>query len=93
MDGLIGRCSHLDALAVACSSLDAARQHGCSLAEMMVNRQGHQLERWLNEVTATGLPELRSFVTGLRRDFDASPPASPCTTAQDQSKAMSTASK
>jgi transposase len=38
---------------------------------MMLNRQGQQLEAWMNTVQADDLPELHSFVTGLRRDFDA----------------------
>jgi transposase len=51
--------------------LAAVREHVTAFAAMMLNRQGQQLEAWMNNVQADDLPELHSFVTGLRRDFDA----------------------
>ncbi|SEU47639.1 Transposase [Nonomuraea wenchangensis] len=38
---------------------------------MMTHRRGQNLETWMNAVLNDDLPELRSFVTGLRRDQDA----------------------
>jgi transposase len=38
---------------------------------MMLQRRGRHLEEWMAAVCADGLPDLHSFVTGLRRDFDA----------------------
>jgi len=36
-----------------------------------MHRRGQNLETWMNAVLGDDLPELRSFVTGLRRDQDA----------------------
>ncbi|MEU6408228.1 hypothetical protein [Microbispora sp. NPDC046933] len=40
-------------------------------AEMMTNRRGRDLKEWINAVLRDDLPDLRSFVTGLRRAQDA----------------------
>jgi transposase len=40
-------------------------------AEMMTHRHGQNLETWMNAALGDDLPELHSFVTGLRRDQDA----------------------
>jgi hypothetical protein len=61
----------LDALTAACPALAATREHVTAFAAMMLNRQGQHLEAWMNSVQADNLPELHSFVSGLRRDFDA----------------------
>ncbi|URN08545.1 transposase [Actinomadura madurae] len=61
----------LDALTRASPPLAALRRHISAFAVMMLDRQGHRLESWMNAVQADDLPELHSFVTGLRRDFDA----------------------
>lgn len=61
----------LDTLALACPALAAVREHVTAFAAMMLNRQRQRLEAWMNAVEADDLPELHSFVTGLRRDFDA----------------------
>ncbi|GII73629.1 ISL3 family transposase [Sphaerisporangium melleum] len=62
---------HLRALTAACPALAAVRDHVRAFADMMMNLRGGHLERWMNRVQADDLPELHSFVTGLRRDFDA----------------------
>lgn len=49
----------------------ALRSQVRDFAEMMVHRQGHRLEAWITAVLHDDLPELHSFVTGLRRDQDA----------------------
>jgi transposase len=38
---------------------------------MMLQLRGDHLERWMNTVQADDLPELHSFVIGLRRDHNA----------------------
>jgi len=37
----------------------------------MTKRRGRHLEKWIAAADASGLAELRSFITGLRRDQDA----------------------
>ncbi len=37
---------------------------------MMLQLAGDGLEQWMNAVQASDLPEVHSFVAGLRRDFD-----------------------
>ena len=55
---VLGRCPHLSVLA-ACVR---------SFAEIMARRRGEQeLEGWLTQAEAAGLPELRSFANGIRR--------------------------
>jgi transposase len=62
---------HLQALTAACPALTALREHVRAFARMMLRLTGDGLERWMKRVQADDLPELHSFVTGLRRDFDA----------------------
>jgi transposase len=38
---------------------------------MMRDRAGHHLAEWLDEADSTDLPELRSFVVGIRSDLGA----------------------
>ncbi|GAT71368.1 transposase [Planomonospora sphaerica] len=61
----------LDALTGACPPLAAVRDHVRGFAAMMLQLRGEHLEQWMNDIRADDLPELRSFVTGLHRDFDA----------------------
>ncbi|MEV5409879.1 hypothetical protein AB0K60_13690 [Thermopolyspora sp. NPDC052614] len=42
-----------------------------AFAEMMMHRRGHHLDAWMAAVDADDLPELHSFVAGLRSDHDA----------------------
>ena len=51
--------------------LAALRVHVRGFAGMMVHRRGRQLQAWMTAVLRDDLPELHSFVTGLRRDQDA----------------------
>ncbi|MFI7643818.1 transposase [Nonomuraea sp. NPDC049400] len=62
---------HLDALTTACPPLARLYDHVRAFADMMANRHGHHLERWMATAAADELPELRSFITGLHRDLDA----------------------
>jgi transposase len=61
----------LDVLTLASPPPAALRGHVTEFAVMMLDRQGQRLEPWMNAVQADDLPELHSFVTGVRRDFDA----------------------
>lgn len=61
----------LDTLCAACPQLRALRTHVRHFAEIMMNRGGRQLQAWMTGVLDDDLPELHSFVTGLRRDQDA----------------------
>ena len=47
------------------------RGHVQAFALMMLQLRGDRLEQWMHDVQADDLPELHSFVTGLRRDLDA----------------------
>jgi transposase len=47
------------------------RTHVRDFAEMLVHRQGQRLGAWITAVLEDDLPDLHSFVTGLRRDQDA----------------------
>lgn len=62
---------NLDTLTAACPTLAAVRNHIHDLAVMMLHRRGRDLDRWMAAVHADDLPDLRSFVAGLRRDYDA----------------------
>ncbi|GII06185.1 ISL3 family transposase [Planobispora takensis] len=66
-----GEQRQLDTLTAVCPQLAALRVHVRQFAEMMMNRRGRNLEAWINAVLRDDLPELHSFVTGLRRDQDA----------------------
>jgi transposase len=61
----------LEALCAACPHLAALRAHVRGFAEIMTRRRGRKLEAWMTAVLGDDLPELHSFVTGLRRDQDA----------------------
>ncbi|GAB2779443.1 ISL3 family transposase [Streptomyces chlorus] len=54
-----------------CPQLSTAAAHVRSFAEMMRDRAGHHLTEWLTEAHATDLPELQSFVVGIRSDLEA----------------------
>ncbi|WP_326826663.1 ISL3 family transposase [Streptosporangium sp. NBC_01756] len=54
-----------------CPALAALHTQVKAFAALMTERRGHDLEAWLKNATTDDQPELRSFVTGLRRDQDA----------------------
>ncbi|MEV5409876.1 hypothetical protein AB0K60_13675 [Thermopolyspora sp. NPDC052614] len=66
-----GEQQHLQMLTTACPALAALRKHVRAFAYMMLRLGGDGLEQWMKRVQADDLPELHSFVAGLRRDFDA----------------------
>jgi transposase len=59
--GILARCPQLSTTA------DQVR----SFAAMMRDRAGHDLHQWLTEADAADLPELQSFVVGVRSDLAA----------------------
>jgi hypothetical protein len=55
------RCPHLDALA----------SHVTEFAKILTGRRGPQLDAWIAKASAGDQPDLRSFITGLKRDYRA----------------------
>ena len=55
------RCPHVNALA----------GHVAAFAEMLTGRHGERLDDWIAAVDADDQPDLHSFTTGIRRDYDA----------------------
>lgn len=60
----------LGLISMACPELAELRAQLNAFAEMMASRR-KDLQTWIATAIAAGLPELQSFVTGLRRDQDA----------------------
>jgi transposase len=54
-----------------CEHVDALAAHVTSFAEMLTGRHGDRLDAWLATVEANDQPDLHSFATGLKRDYDA----------------------
>jgi len=64
--------ARLDAATAQCPHLDILAAHVRSFAKIMSLRQGEaELEDWLAGAEASGLPQLRSFARGIRRDQQA----------------------
>jgi hypothetical protein len=61
LDGVRARCPHLDALA----------GHVPEFAKILTGRRGEQLDAWIAKASAVDQPDLRSFITGLKRDYQA----------------------
>jgi transposase len=66
-----GEQESLQRLLDRCPELNALAGHVRAFAEMMRDLRGDGLEEWMNGVQADDLPDLHSFVTGVRRDRDA----------------------
>jgi transposase len=54
-----------------CPHLEAAAGHVSAFAEMMTGRHGGRLDAWIAAVDASDLPDLHSFTTGIKHDYDA----------------------
>jgi len=54
-----------------CEHLDRTARHVAAFATMLTTLRGHELDTWMAAVEADDQPHLRSFVTGIRRDYDA----------------------
>jgi transposase len=64
--------ARLDAATAQCPHLDILAAHVRSFAKIMSLRRGKaELEDWLAGAEASGLPQLRSFARGIRRDQQA----------------------
>ncbi|WP_438944299.1 ISL3 family transposase [Nocardia nova] len=61
----------LDRILTASPELAALTGHVRAFAEIMTQRRGRDLERWMAAVDADDQPALHSCVRGLRRDQDA----------------------
>jgi transposase len=55
------RCPHLDALAGQVTEF----------AKILTGRHGERLDAWITAADASDLPDLHSFTTGIKRDYDA----------------------
>ncbi|MGO4427338.1 transposase, partial [Streptomyces sp. MCAF7] len=61
----------LKAVLDRCPELEKTAHHVRTFAELMTRRHGDQLEVWMSKVQADDLPDLHSFVAGLRQDAQA----------------------
>jgi hypothetical protein len=50
----------------------AAGAHVTEFAKILTGRHGEQLDAWIAQASAGDQPDLRSFITGLKRDYQAS---------------------
>jgi transposase len=68
---LPGDQARLTAILASCPELTDLREQVRAFAQIMTERRGRDLEKWMTGITTSGEPGLRSFVNGLRRDQDA----------------------
>ncbi|WP_329375938.1 ISL3 family transposase [Streptomyces sp. NBC_01351] len=61
----------LKQLLARCPELEAVTDCVRAFAQMMTERRGGDLDKWLTDAEYTGLQPLRSLARGLRQDFDA----------------------
>jgi transposase len=59
---------HLAFIRQASAQVEQAYQLAQAFTHMLRHRQGQRLEDWLQEANMSGLPELRQFAAGIRRD-------------------------
>jgi transposase len=59
----------LTPITASCPELAAVQAHVQAFAQIMTQRRGRDLEKWMTAADTTA--ELQSFVSGLRRDQDA----------------------
>ncbi|MGY0063333.1 ISL3 family transposase [Streptomyces sp. LZ34] len=65
------QAERLKAILGRCPELEKTAHHVRTFAELMTRRHGDQLEEWMSKVQADDLPDLHSFVAGLRQDAQA----------------------
>jgi transposase len=65
------RSAQLDAILNHSAELTTLADHVRRFAHMICHQAGTLLAEWITSAKATSISELRSFVTGLERDFDA----------------------
>jgi Transposase len=61
----------LDAVRAHCPHLDALAGHVTGFAKILTGLRGEQLDAWIAQAGAGDQPDLRSFITGLKRDYQA----------------------
>ena len=61
----------LDAVRAHCPHLDDLASHVTEFAKILTGRRGEQLDAWIAQASAGDQPDLRSFITGLKRDYQA----------------------
>lgn len=61
----------LEAILGRCPELQKTAQHVRTFAELMTNRQGGQLDEWMEKAQADDLPDLNSFISGVQQDHQA----------------------
>ena len=61
----------LDDVRAHCPHLDALATHVTEFAKILTGRRGEQLDAWIAQANADDQPDLRSFITGLKRDYQA----------------------
>jgi len=61
----------LDDVRAHCPHLDALATHVTEFAKILTGRRGEQLDAWIAQANAGDQPDLRSFITGLKRDYQA----------------------
>ncbi|GHC72934.1 ISL3 family transposase [Streptomyces cinnamoneus] len=54
-----------------CPALDRTAEHVRAFADLMNNRNGHQLHHWIAKAQADDLPALHTLTAGLAQDLDA----------------------
>jgi transposase len=54
-----------------CPHLDSLAGHVAAFGDMLTGRHGQRLDAWIAAVEADDLPDLHSYATGLKRDYDA----------------------
>ncbi|MFI2477843.1 transposase family protein [Nocardia xishanensis] len=68
---LDGLRAHLDELSAACPEMTALAERVREFAQLMTERRGSDIDRWIKQVREAGLVELEPFLTGLDQDHDA----------------------
>jgi len=61
----------LTSVRAQCPHLDALAAHVTEFAKILTGRHGEQLDAWIATADAGDQPDLRSFITGLKRDYQA----------------------
>ena len=61
----------LTSIRAQCPHLDALSSHVTEFAKILTGRRGERLDAWIARASADDQPDLRSFITGLKRDYQA----------------------
>ena len=61
----------LTSVRAQCPHLDALAGHVTEFAKILTGRRGEQLDAWIARASAADQPDLRSFIAGLNRDYQA----------------------